>query len=792
MLIELNGFLCQGNIGNKAKSIIDLNRYGFKVPTSVALPSDIYNNAILEIKDKISMLIDRLSIDNIEVISKQIGMLFDKVVLPDDICLEIIDSLHKDNNYLLRTSIDGVDEKYSFSGLYPVRNNINKSNIIENILDCYKSLYSYNSLYYIVKNDIDISNMSTAIIIQREVKTDITGSVSTMNPVSLNTTEIYISINNKKKYENYIFDYMANAFIKEDEYIILDKNRIYETIELIKSVQQNIGCPVDIDLAFTRNDIYIMQTRPINNIIYDNKDGIWRKKKMSPKMFMYSLVNNSYIDVIRDYYSNFKIKEVYNPVSLEFNTCYYNVQDISNIIDSVVDYDNNYFYKNLNMDTFIERTNTLKKRLRRRKNKKILQKKIDYYTEEFDDFKVVYNDLYNEYCNTMINLNAKDVEKKWNKLVFTDYTTLYKLYTDLKILVLIQKNNLYKELSPYIEQNEFNEVIVIKEENARYKINKIFNNLINKIKVDEESYRYWFSSSTLKILKDYNNESKEFYHPEFRNFISNYGYQSFFKFDLSESFYVEDVEDVIREVKKQLANFEVIQDNEMERNEIFEKMKEEMMDKTYEVLSDKIQELQVLIVNLSELRDLIYKYNFIVKRFSKSLAKLYISKNVLDNESDIWYLNINSIYDFSEGEISPEELRKKMLLNKLFFKSFRNFLPTENIGFIHTYLDNPNYKGIGLSTDIVSGRVRNIKSLKELETLTYEDILVTKTININLLFQLPQIRGIIISDYNISNAVKNILRELSIPCIVLEGSGKKLIDNSYITMDGSTGDIVFK
>ena len=174
----------------------------------------------------------------------------------------------------------------------------------------------------------------------------------------------------------------------------------------------------------------------------------------------------------------------------------------------------------------------------------------------------------------------------------------------------------------------------------------------------------------------------------------------------------------------------------MERNEIFEKMKEEMMDKTYEVLSDKIQELQVLIVNLSELRDLIYKYNFIVKRFSKSLAKLYISKNVLDNESDIWYLNINSIYDFSEGEISPEELRKKMLLNKLLFKSFRNFLPTENIGFIHTYLDNPNY--------------------------------------------------------NISNAVKNILRELSIPCIVLEGSGKKLIDNSYITMDGSTGDIVFK
>ena len=76
--------------------------------------------------------------------------------------------------------------------------------------------------------------------------------------------------------------------------------------------------------------------------------------------------------------------------------------------------------------------------------------------------------------------------------------------------------------------------------------------------------------------------------------------------------------------------------------------------------------------------------------------------------------------------------------------------------------------------------------------MKYKYILVTKTININFLIKLPKIRLIIISDYNISNAVKNILRELSIPCIVLEGKGKKLIDNSYITMDGSTGDIVFK
>lgn len=41
-----------------------------------------------------------------------------------------------------------------------------------------------------------------------------------------------------------------------------------------------------------------------------------------------------------------------------------------------------------------------------------------------------------------------------------------------------------------------------------------------------------------------------YYHKEFRHFIDNYGYLSYFNMDLSESFYVEDVEDVIRDIKK--------------------------------------------------------------------------------------------------------------------------------------------------------------------------------------------------------------------------------------------------
>ena len=47
MIVELNGFVCHGNVGTKAKSLIDLNRNGFKVPSSIALDTDEYFEIII-------------------------------------------------------------------------------------------------------------------------------------------------------------------------------------------------------------------------------------------------------------------------------------------------------------------------------------------------------------------------------------------------------------------------------------------------------------------------------------------------------------------------------------------------------------------------------------------------------------------------------------------------------------------------------------------------------------------------------------------------------------------------
>ena len=789
MVVELNGFVCNSNIGNKAMSIIDLHRYGYKVPTSVALDTKEYFNTIGKNKEKIKLLLDRVDIDNIEIMSKQIGILLNDIRLNQSTLYELYDFMNDDDNYLLRCSVDGVDENYSYSGLFPTRININKSNIEENILSCYKSLFSYNSLYYMVKNNIDYTNISVAIIVQKEVNASALGFVTTMNPVTLNTTEYNISIKDNKRYENFIFDFYKDKFIKQDKYEILDKNKIEETIELVKSISSNLGYPVEIELAFTKNDIYVIQTRQLLSILYENQTNIWCKENMSCKRFMYSLVEQNYKDVINEYYNDLKIPNNYEVNSLMFNLCLYNAMNISDIVQNFTSYDYTYFFNNLNVYPQVEIKNTLKDKFKRKFNSKIKQSRIDFYIEDSKECLDKYHEKYSSYCRDMSKVSGNDIEKKWLDLVFEDYKDIYQNYMDLKILNIIEKNRLFEDIKEYISDKEFDTVIDVKEEKEDYKIKKELNDLISKIKNDEDAYRYWFSSSNLQILKDYQNGNKDNYHPLFKHFIDSYGYLSYFKFDLSESFYVEDVEDVIRDIKKQLANFAYLDSNKSKREDVLEKLEENFNDKKFEKLNNQIKELQNLIIIESKYKDYILRFNFLIKRYTKMLAKSYLNKKILDHESDIWYLDINTIYDYTDGELSREEVNKLVKINKLYYNAYRNFNIIECTGSIKETLDSYEYKAKGISTGVIKGRVRKLKSLKELPTLNSNDILVTKTINNNLLFQLPSIKGIIVSDNNISNSVKTNIRELKIPCVILDNCSKKLSEGTTIIMDASNGNI---
>jgi len=789
MIVELNGFICPNNIGNKAKSLVDLNRYGFKVPTSFAMDTNIYLDSIKDIKNKINLLLSKITFDNIEIIAKQMNLLLGKIELNEDVIDEVKSHLDDNDNYILRSSVDGIDTSYAYAGLFPTRMKINKNNITDNILECYKALFSYNSLYYMLKNNIDYSNISVAIIIQKEIITNKLGYVTTLDPVNLKTSQIKLTIEEKKQYENYIYDYISECIVEEDSYKLLSKKRVDETFELIKSIQSNLGYPVEIELAYTKNDIYVLQTRELNSILYDNKKSVWKKASMSSKKFIYSLVNDTYKSIVNDYCDELKLNEIKKPFKLLFNSCYFNVLNLSEIVYQFVDYDQYYFNSCFGYDKSFNNKNNLKLRFKRYFNRKNHEFKINSIIDEYPGLISKYQKLYTDYCHQMSKVSAKDIERVWLKLVLDDYKEIEDNYINTKILILIEKNILYKELSKYITIEEFNNLINCEELLCSYKSKFDFNKLVNDINNDEEAYRYWFSSSINKLMDNYEKENMAYFHKEFRHFIDNYGYMSNYEMDLSLNFYVEDVEDVIRKIKKQLANIESLTNNKKERLKIKKELESSIKQKKFLEISSLIERVQELIIIESYLYDFILRFNFIVKRYTKMLAKFYLTKKIIDNENDIWHLGIEDIYNYTEGEFDYSILKSLVEKNKLYYNSYRNIKDISFIGSGEEPTIDYDYNGIGYSCGIIEGKVKMVKSLKDLKYLTEKDILVTKTINNNLLFQLPKIKGIIVSDPNLSTSVKDMLREFKFPCLMIDNCSKKLSDGMYILANCKTGDI---
>lgn len=779
MVVELNSFICNKNIGAKAKSMVDLYRYGYKVPRSLALDIDEFNNLLVNVKYKIDAVIDELNEDNIMESVASIEIFMDNLKLNKESLESLQKFLNVNDKYMIRCSVENVDN-YSFSGLFPAKYNISNDNLEDEIISCYKSLYSYNCLVYMMKNNIDIKKVSMALIIQKEVEMDLYASVSTINPVTINMSELNISVGYNNKFEYYSYDYLEDKYIESDGYNIVSESELEAIINISKSIQSNFGYPIIFDLVISHGDIYVVQVRELSNLLYDNELNIWNKVNMSSKNLIFDLLSSSIDRVTSNIENEYKVDSInMNKSNIYFNGVYYNNNYFSKLLNNIIDYDNKYF-KN------IKKEENFKIRLRRNKNTKKFIKNIN---NNIDTSK--YDELYISYIKKMKHILPSNVEVEWSNLVLNDYADLLDLYNEKKINSFIYLNVLANKWSKVVSIEDLEKISKVDSDLVSYNIELEFNRLVKRIKDDENSYRYWFSSSTTRLLDNYNNNFDKFYHNDFKKYIDSYGYLTYSS-DLSDKYYVEDVEEVIRHIKKSLSNYKKMKNNkkyiEAKKVSICSNLSVSKMKK---FLSD-IDFLQELNKELDYLSDLKNKFNFLVKRYTKILSALYVVKENIEVDNDIWFLDLKSIYNYIDGELNENDLKKIVNKNKLYYNSYRNFKDLKTFGSSNNMILKPNFKGVGCSTGIVSGNVKFINSISEIDTLKEDDIFVTKNLNHNLLFQLPKIKGIILSVDHLPFTLSTIIRELNIPCILLNNCSKKLSNGMIIEMDAFTGDIKIK
>ena len=120
-----------------------------------------------------------------------------------------------------------------------------------------------------------------AIVVQRDLNAEMSGTVHSMNPVTLDESEILIEaslwmnntiLSGESEPDMVIVNKRTGALSlesNEENEICLTPKQISQLHGLVRKIENRLGDAVSVDWAYDNNRLYVLRARPINNKTYE-------------------------------------------------------------------------------------------------------------------------------------------------------------------------------------------------------------------------------------------------------------------------------------------------------------------------------------------------------------------------------------------------------------------------------------------------------------------------------------------------------------------------------------------
>ncbi|MBE6518655.1 MAG: phosphoenolpyruvate protein kinase [Thermoplasmata archaeon] len=306
-------------VGGKGINIAKMISSGFSVPPALSVTVDAYEMFLdlTGLRSKIAKVLESTDFDDeesLESSSEKIRNMFFEADLPE----QEIDILKKnffslDGEYFaVRSSAVAEDlADASFAGQQDTYLNVRKHDIIQMVLKCWTSYWNARAMKY--RHDASKNHLEQgmAIVVQRMVKSDISGVMFTSDPVTgeghiiieaswglgesivsgLVTPDRYIL-----SYDGEVVDCTVNTK-QQGFYLIGGENKLIDIDEdkrdvrcandkILKAIAEeglrlrnHFGCPQDIEWAVEDGKVYILQSRAITTLpdMAEKDDILWSR-----------------------------------------------------------------------------------------------------------------------------------------------------------------------------------------------------------------------------------------------------------------------------------------------------------------------------------------------------------------------------------------------------------------------------------------------------------------------------------------------------------------------------------
>ena len=825
MIVEFKEEKNLVNVGNKAKNLIEMKANGFNVPDGFVVDSETYFNEIVfnKIDEEINKNLKKLTIENVEEISKEISSLFDGFEFSKKVKEEIISKLNDNKLYAVRSSGMKEDlEEFSFAGQYETYLNTKKRSVLKRIIDCYKSMFSETILSYIINNNISTESLKMSVIVQEMVPSAYSGICFTVDPVTGNDKTMLIEVgeglgenivSGQNKPEQYYYNWYDEK-VKENENNYLNDNLVKKIGTTFYEIMQYFGYPCDIEFAIVKNELYILQSRKITKIEYQGYNYVWSTADFKDGGVSAS-VCTPYMWSLYEYIWEYTLKKfildskILRPLELPsklgemfYGRCYWNLSAVKKAMSKIVGYKERDFDDEYGIVPTYEgdghTTKATPTSLIAILRMAIAQNKIVKTREKNKEF--LKDDLlrkYYYYKGMYDTQSIKDIKTTWKELTHDDY-----LYSESTYFWQIFINTVHQSLNKdsllkYIEESDYLDLISNMDNISHLLPFYDMWDVSRTIRNNKEDFNYWKNKDIEEIVNDIKNDRENKYKDVIK-VINLYGYHSDKELDVTYPCYYEDISPIVINIRDLVLlddSFSPYVDIEKGQKLYDKKLKtirKKIGEGNYQDLEKKITKIRDMLWWREEFRDVSTRFYYLIRIYTIELSKLLVKEKVLNEVNDIWFLKVGELWDYLDEKLDEDDLELIIEKNKKYYNVYRNYTSENEIGSMFTgdRLVKSNMKGLGANNGIVTGTARVIESFEEIDRLQEGDILVTKFTDTGWTPKFAILSGIVTEYGGVLCHAAIVSREYGIPAIVsATGIMSEIKDGETITINGTTGEI---
>ena len=296
-----------GSGGGKAKNLYLMTKENLPVPPWICVSSDVFES----FKDSNQLDLSQLEDEELASFSKRVEDLILGGQFKEEFILELDKHLKESEleGDFLAVRSSGLDEdsaEHSFAGQFSsYLFQKGKEQILHSLKLCWASAYSERCLHYRATNKLKMTGMAVGVVIQKMINSEISGVAFSRNPIhpldrdhlivesvygqgeglvsgALDADNYLINRTNleyerKIAKKNEAFYQSPDGGLKKDslpeekwDKESLSKDQVESISKLVLRLESIHQTPQDVEWAFEKDSLYLLQTRPITTLPPDS------------------------------------------------------------------------------------------------------------------------------------------------------------------------------------------------------------------------------------------------------------------------------------------------------------------------------------------------------------------------------------------------------------------------------------------------------------------------------------------------------------------------------------------